>query len=213
MSVVSMKQLLEAGVHFGHQTRRWNPKMATVHLHRAQRDLHHRPAEDGQEAGRSLFLRARPGGQWREPSCSSAPRSRRRTPSRRKQSAVGQFYVNARWLGGMLTNFTHHAHPDRPSGAAAQDGRGRHLCHAAQEGSYQASGRDRQAGKVSRRRQGHEAVCPALCSSLTPARRETPSPKLASCISPSSPSSIPTAIRTRSTMSSPATMTPSAPSA
>ena len=46
MAVISMKQLLEAGVHFGHQTRRWNPKMATyiytaVHLYRAQRHLHH----------------------------------------------------------------------------------------------------------------------------------------------------------------------------
>lgn len=40
MAVVSMKQLLEAGVHFGHQTRRWNPKMAP-YLHRAERDLYH----------------------------------------------------------------------------------------------------------------------------------------------------------------------------
>ena len=67
MAVVSMKQLLEAGVHFGHQTRRWNPKMApyiyterngiyiiALHLHRAQRDLYHRPAEDREEAGGGL---------------------------------------------------------------------------------------------------------------------------------------------------------------
>jgi len=49
MSVISMKQLLEAGVHFGHQTRRWNPKMKEVHLHRAQRYLHHRPSENRQK--------------------------------------------------------------------------------------------------------------------------------------------------------------------
>ena len=42
MSVISMKQLLEAGVHFGHQTRRWNPKMAP---YREKRYPHHRPAE------------------------------------------------------------------------------------------------------------------------------------------------------------------------
>ena len=41
MSVISMKQLLEAGVHFGHQTRRWNPKMARVHLHREKWYLYH----------------------------------------------------------------------------------------------------------------------------------------------------------------------------
>ena len=45
MSVISMKQLLEAGVHFGHQTRRWNPKMAPVHLHRKKWYLHHRLTE------------------------------------------------------------------------------------------------------------------------------------------------------------------------
>ena len=45
MSVISMKQLLEAGVHFGHQTRRWNPKMAPYIYHREKRYLHHRPAE------------------------------------------------------------------------------------------------------------------------------------------------------------------------
>ena len=68
MAVISMKQLLEAGVHFGHQTRRWNPKMAqyifterngiyiidlqnAVHLHRTQRHLHHRPAENRPQGG------------------------------------------------------------------------------------------------------------------------------------------------------------------
>ena len=53
MAVVSMKQLLEAGVHFGHQTRRWNPKMATYIY-----TLYHRPAEDREEAGGGLQLRS-----------------------------------------------------------------------------------------------------------------------------------------------------------
>ena len=54
MAVVSMKQLLEAGVHFGHQTRRWNPKMARLHFHRTQWYLHYRPAKNSKEIGRSL---------------------------------------------------------------------------------------------------------------------------------------------------------------
>ncbi len=41
MAVISMKQLLEAGVHFGHQTRRWNPKNEEIYLHRKKRNLHH----------------------------------------------------------------------------------------------------------------------------------------------------------------------------
>ena len=42
MSIVSMKKLLEAGVHFGHQTRRWNPKMKKIHLHRKKWNLYYR---------------------------------------------------------------------------------------------------------------------------------------------------------------------------
>ena len=45
MSVISMKQLLEAGVHFGHQTRRWNPKMAEYIYTERKRHLHYRPAK------------------------------------------------------------------------------------------------------------------------------------------------------------------------
>ena len=61
MAVVSMKQLLEAGVHFGHQTRRWNPKMARFIFTETQRHLHHRLAENRKENGRSLQFRTRPG--------------------------------------------------------------------------------------------------------------------------------------------------------
>ena len=115
MAVISMKQLLEAGVHFGHQTRRWNPKMAQyifterngiyiIDLQKTVRkvdeaymfvrDVAHRPAR--------AF-------------CSSAPRSRLRSPSQSEAKRCGMFYVNNRWLGGMLTNFTHHPQPHRPS--------------------------------------------------------------------------------------------------
>ncbi len=54
MAVVSMKQLLEAGVHFGHQTRRWNPKMARYIFTERNGILHYRPAKNSKEIGRSL---------------------------------------------------------------------------------------------------------------------------------------------------------------
>ena len=112
----------------------------------------------------------------------------------------------------MLTNFkTMRTRVDRLN-QLQEDAGGRHLRHAAQEGSHQAHGRDRQAGEVSGRREGDEEAAPARCSSSTPARSATPSPRPASWASPSWPSWTPTAIPTRSTMSSPATMTPSAPS-
>ena len=80
MAVVSMKQLLEAGVHFGHQTRRWNPKMAPYIFTERNGiyiiDLQKTVKKQAQESIREEATRA------------------------------GAFYVNARWLGGMLTNFT-----------------------------------------------------------------------------------------------------------
>lgn len=104
MSVVSMKQLLEAGVHFGHQTRRWNPKMApyifterngiyiidlqkTVKkledAYMAVRDI----AADGKEI---LFV---------------GTKKQAQDSIREEAERCGMPYVNARWLGGMLTNF------------------------------------------------------------------------------------------------------------
>ena len=104
MSVLSMKQLLEAGVHFGHQTRRWNPKMKkyifterngiyiidlqkTVRLVDAAYDYMKDVAEDG---GVALFVG-----------------TKKQAQEAIKEEAVraGQFYVNHRWLGGTLTNW------------------------------------------------------------------------------------------------------------
>ena len=105
MAVVSMKQLLEAGVHFGHQTRRWNPKMATyiyterngIYIIDLQKTV--KKLEEAYNFVRELSAE-RP-----EPCCLSAPRSRPRTRSGKRHTRCGMFYVNARWLGGMLTNF------------------------------------------------------------------------------------------------------------
>ena len=104
MSVVSMKQLLEAGVHFGHQTRRWNPKMAEyiycerngiyiIDLQKTVKKLEEaysfvrQLAENGQTI---LFV---------------GTKKQATDAVKEEASRVGMYYVNARWLGGMLTNF------------------------------------------------------------------------------------------------------------
>ena len=104
MSVVSMKQLLEAGVHFGHQTRRWNPKMAPyifterngIYIIDLQKTV--RKLEDAY-----MFVR--------ELSASGKEvlfvGTKKQAQESIKEEAIraGAHYVNARWLGGMLTNF------------------------------------------------------------------------------------------------------------
>ncbi|MCL2227426.1 MAG: 30S ribosomal protein S2 [Oscillospiraceae bacterium] len=104
MSVVSMKQLLEAGVHFGHQTRRWNPKMAPyiymerngIYIIDLQKTV--RRLEDAynfirtvsENGGSVLFV---------------GTKKQAQDAIREEAERVGMFFVNARWLGGMLTNF------------------------------------------------------------------------------------------------------------
>jgi small subunit ribosomal protein S2 len=104
MSQFTMKQLLEAGVHFGHQTRRWNPKMASyifgqrngIHIIDLQKTL--RMANEAYAfmkelataGGRVLFV---------------GTKRQARDAVREEASRCGQFFVNHRWLGGTLTNF------------------------------------------------------------------------------------------------------------
>ena len=104
MAVISMKQLLEAGVHFGHQTRRWNPKMKKyifterngiyiIDLQKTVKKVDEaynflkQVSEDG---GQVLFVGTKK--QAQESVKSEAERA-------------GQFYINQRWLGGLLTNY------------------------------------------------------------------------------------------------------------
>ncbi len=104
MAVVSMKQLLEAGVHFGHQTRRWNPKMATyiyterngiyiIDLQKTVKKLEeaYNFVRDLAASGQSLLF--------------VGTKKQAQDAIREEAERAGQFYVNARWLGGMLTNF------------------------------------------------------------------------------------------------------------
>ena len=104
MSVISMKQLLEAGVHFGHQTRRWNPKMAEyifterngiyiIDLQKTVKKIEEayafvkEVAESGKEV---LFV---------------GTKKQAQDSIKEEAERVGMYWVNARWLGGMLTNF------------------------------------------------------------------------------------------------------------
>ena len=104
MAVVSMKKLLEAGVHFGHQTRRWNPKMAkyifterngiyiidlqktAIQIEEAYKEVRDIVAD----GGRVLFV---------------GTKKQAQDSIEQEAKRCGQFYVSHRWLGGMLTNF------------------------------------------------------------------------------------------------------------
>ena len=104
MSVVSMKQLLEAGVHFGHQTRRWNPKMAEyiymerngiyiIDLQKTVKKLEEAYSfvRELAASGQSILF--------------VGTKKQAAEAVKEEASRVGMYYVNARWLGGMLTNF------------------------------------------------------------------------------------------------------------
>ncbi|GEP84260.1 30S ribosomal protein S2 [Staphylococcus piscifermentans] len=104
MAVISMKQLLEAGVHFGHQTRRWNPKMKKyifterngiyiIDLQKTVKKVDEaynfikQVSEDG---GKVLFV---------------GTKKQAQESIKNEAERAGQFYVNQRWLGGILTNY------------------------------------------------------------------------------------------------------------
>lgn len=104
MAVISMKQLLEAGVHFGHQTRRWNPKMAKyifterngiyiIDLQKTVRKIDEAYAfiRSVAEEGKSVLF--------------VGTKKQAQESVREQAEKAGMFYVNERWLGGMMTNF------------------------------------------------------------------------------------------------------------
>ena len=104
MSVISMKQLLEAGVHFGHQTRRWNPKMAEyiyterngIYIIDLQKSVgkvdeaYNAIKDIAANGGNILFV---------------GTKKQAQDSIKAEAERCGMFYVNERWLGGMLTNF------------------------------------------------------------------------------------------------------------
>ncbi len=104
MAVVAMKQLLEAGVHFGHQTRRWDPKMAE-YIFQARNGIH---IIDLQKTSKKLdeayeFIKE----QSEEGKTVLFVGTKKQAQECMKEAALkcGMYYVDQRWLGGMLTNF------------------------------------------------------------------------------------------------------------
>ncbi|USG67956.1 30S ribosomal protein S2 [Brevibacillus ruminantium] len=105
MAVISMKQLLEAGVHFGHQTRRWNPKMARyifterngiyiIDLQKTVKkveEAYNFVRELAQNGGKVLFV---------------GTKKQAQESVKEEAERTGHYYINQRWLGGTLTNFT-----------------------------------------------------------------------------------------------------------
>ncbi|MCD8371964.1 MAG: 30S ribosomal protein S2 [Clostridia bacterium] len=104
MAVITMKQLLEAGVHFGHQTRKWNPKMSK-YIYAARNDIHiidlqltvnlieeayNYVVESVKEGKSILFV---------------GTKKQAQDAIKEEAERCGQYYVNSRWLGGTLTNF------------------------------------------------------------------------------------------------------------
>ena len=104
MAVISMKQLLEAGVHFGHKTRRWNPKMAEyifaerngIYIIDLQKTV--KKADEAYNFVRDL---AADGGEI----LFVGTKKQAAESIKEEAERVGMYYVNTRWLGGMLTNF------------------------------------------------------------------------------------------------------------
>ena len=104
MAVVAMKQLLEAGVHFGHQTRRWDPRMAE-YIFQARNGIH---IIDLQKASKKIdeayeFIKE----QVEEGKTVLFVGTKKQAQECMKEAAIksGMYYVDQRWLGGMLTNF------------------------------------------------------------------------------------------------------------
>jgi len=104
MSVISMKALLEAGVHFGHQTRRWNPKMAK-YIYTSRNGIHiidlQKTSECIDVAYKALFDIVEQGGRV----LFVGTKKQSQDPVREEAIRSGQFFVDKRWLGGTLTNF------------------------------------------------------------------------------------------------------------
>ena len=104
MAVVSMKQLLEAGVHFGHQTRRWNPKMARyifterngIYIIDLQKTV--KKLEEAYNFVRDVATEGKP-------VLFVGTKKQAQDSVKEEAERAGAYYVNARWLGGMMTNF------------------------------------------------------------------------------------------------------------
>ena len=104
MSVISMKQLLEAGVHFGHQTRKWNPKMKE-YIFTARNDIHILNLEVTSEQVDKAYSFVRDVVASGKSVLFVGTKKQAQEAVKEEAERCGMFYVNTRWLGGCLTNF------------------------------------------------------------------------------------------------------------
>ena len=104
MAVVSMKQLLEAGVHFGHQTRRWNPKMAP-YIYTERNGIYIIDLQKTVKKLEEAYSFVRQLAENGESILFVGTKKQAQDAIKEESERVGMYYVNARWLGGMLTNF------------------------------------------------------------------------------------------------------------
>lgn len=104
MSAISMKQLLEAGVHFGHQTRKWNPKMKK-YIFTARNDIHIINLEATSEQVDKAYIFVRDIVAAGKSVLFVGTKKQAQEAIREEAERCGMFYINTRWLGGCLTNF------------------------------------------------------------------------------------------------------------
>lgn len=104
MSVISMKQLLEAGVHFGHQTRRWNPKMAE-YIFTERNGIYIIDLQKTVKKVEEAYMFIREISESNKDILFVGTKKQAMDSVKEEAERCGMYYVNARWLGGMLTNF------------------------------------------------------------------------------------------------------------
>ena len=104
MAVVSMKQLLEAGVHFGHQTRRWNPKMAT-YIYTERNGIYIIDLQKTVKKLEEAYSFVRDVAANGQTVLFVGTKKQAQDAIKEEAARCGMYWVNARWLGGMMTNF------------------------------------------------------------------------------------------------------------
>lgn len=105
MAVVTMKSLLEAGVHFGHQTKKWNPKMAK-YIYAARNDIHIIDLQISVEQVEKAYAFVRDVAKSGKSILFVGTKKQAQEAIKEEATRCGMYYMNQRWLGGTLTNFS-----------------------------------------------------------------------------------------------------------
>lgn len=105
MAVVTMKSLLEAGVHFGHQTKKWNPKMSK-YIYAARNDIHIIDLQISVEQVEKAYAFVRDVAKSGKSILFVGTKKQAQDAIKEEATRCGMFYMNQRWLGGTLTNFS-----------------------------------------------------------------------------------------------------------